>query len=100
MDNDTHAPSPLPPGSPVPTRDRPARSAPLWLTLVPVLCLAATGALWWLTTTELAAVRSDPREILDATRGVSSLDIAGVPAVSPRVAVATVVEFLVYLRAC
>jgi protein-disulfide isomerase len=87
-----------PPPAPSPA-SRPAVRASFWTTLVPVLCLVATAAFWWQTRSELTAMRSQQRElldVLDAVRGASTIDVSADPALGADDAMVTLIEFSDY----
>jgi protein-disulfide isomerase len=79
--------------------DRPAVRASFITVLVPAICLLVTAGFWWHTHSELAAMRSQQREILDlldAARNPSTIDISGDPALGADEALVTLVEFSDY----
>jgi protein-disulfide isomerase len=79
---------------------RPAgRATSAWMVLLPALCLVATTVFWWQTRTELTAMRTQQRElldVLDAVRGSSTIDISGDPALGAEDALVTLIEFSDY----
>jgi protein-disulfide isomerase len=96
MTTESQPPSPARTGPPASSAALPGRATPLWLMAVPLLCLVTTTVMWWQTRTELAAVRADQREVLDAIRGVSTIDVSGDHALGPDSAVVTLIEFSDY----
>ena len=70
-----------------------------WLIALPVLCLVATGGLWWQTRSELSAMRATQQElmaVLDAARGSAAIDVSGDPALGSDDAIVTLIEFSDY----
>jgi protein-disulfide isomerase len=93
------SPAAVPPPPASAPSGHPAVRASVWTTLVPVLCLVAMTAFWWQTRSELAAMRSQQRElldVLDAVRGSSTIDVSGDPALGAEDALVTLVEFSDY----
>jgi len=89
-----------PAGPPSSTPPPPAASRPSsWMLIVPVLCLVVTTGFWWQTRSELSAMRSQQRElldVLDAVRGAATIDVSGDPALGSDDALVTLIEFSDY----
>lgn len=88
-----------PPPAPKPDTRPTGRGASAWMMLVPALCLVATTGFWWETRTELTAMRTQQRElldVLDAVRGSTTIDISDDPALGSDDALVTLIEFSDY----
>jgi protein-disulfide isomerase len=81
-----------------PVRPSPAAAAAggFWTVVVPVLCLVVALGGWFQTRAELGALRTEVRDLMEAVRGPSSLDVSADPALGSDEALVTLVEFSDY----
>lgn len=90
-------PTPAPPAPP--TVRPPSPMTPFWLYGVPIVCLALTLVFYMKTRQDIATLAENQRQLsadLDAARGMSTISVAGAPALGPADQVLTLVEFSDY----
>jgi protein-disulfide isomerase len=76
-----------------------SRGQAIWFYGVPALCLALTVGFWVQIQGDLATLSTRQQQLaadLDQARGISTIDVAGAPALGPADQIVTLVEFSDY----